>query len=74
MKDKVVEVFKKVFENNDITFESTREELENWDSMNHLMLIFEVESRFEVNFEPDEMNNITSVKSMYLIIEKKLNS
>jgi acyl carrier protein len=38
------------------------------------MLIFEVESRFEVNFEPDEMNNITSVKSMYLIIEKKLNS
>lgn len=49
--------------NDDLTMQNTKE----WDSFNHLLLISEVEKRFNVKFTISEMQEIRTVSA---IIEK----
>jgi len=43
-----------------------------WDSLNHLSLILGVEERFGVNFEPEEMDGLTSFGQFERCLEEKL--
>jgi acyl carrier protein len=45
--------------------------LENWDSMGHLMLILELEQTFETGFEPEEVEKMTSVSAIVAALESK---
>jgi len=55
-----------------ITAETKKEDIPEWDSLNHLNLIIELEDNFKINFTKDEIVKITSVKSLLEILNKKL--
>jgi acyl carrier protein len=77
-REKVVEkltgVFREVFNNNSliVTNELTANDVENWDSLSHMLLITEVENAFSVKFKLKELNKMKNVGDMIDIIISKL--
>jgi len=56
----------------EITSESSPESIENWDSMQQLNLVLSLEHEFSVNFEPEDIEKLTDVKAIVVLIQKKL--
>jgi acyl carrier protein len=52
-----------------VTPETSYTEVEKWDSMGHLMLILEVEQEFGVTLDPDQTENMTSVKDIVTVLQ-----
>ncbi|KEO78587.1 phosphopantetheine-binding protein [Paenibacillus polymyxa] len=50
-----------------VTLESVKSDFENWDSLNQLNLVMELEANFNVSIPIDEIANIDSVKNILLI-------
>lgn len=45
---------------------------EKWESLQHLILIVNIESEFGVSFEPEEIVEMTSLNSVEQFLAKKL--
>ncbi len=46
-------------------------DMEEWDSMNHMVLISRIEEEFGVELEQDDVLNMTSVSAIEKILEQK---
>tara|TARA_B110001469_G_C9635617_1_gene318674 strand:- start:159 stop:392 length:234 start_codon:yes stop_codon:yes gene_type:complete len=70
MKNEIKKVMASVFlvEENEISDDISQKNFEKWESMQHLMLIVEIESEFGVSFEPEDIVEMTSLE----MIEKHL--
>ncbi len=70
---KLQEVFRSVFENTalEINPETSAKDVANWDSMNHILLITEIESQFDVSFEMDDLIEMKSVGDIVAAILRK---
>lgn len=70
------EVFKSVLENDDIIIEAatTANEVEDWDSLNHIILVVGIEKKFGIKFTSDEIHKFSNVGEMANAILKKLNN
>jgi len=70
----LLDVFKNVFENNSIVIEesTTANDIENWDSMTHLMLITEIETDFKIEINGMDVMNLHNVGNLVSLIERKL--
>lgn len=44
--------------------------LKQWDSMGHLMLILELEQEYSRQFSPDQVERMTSLRSIAQILEQ----
>ena len=73
MKDKVEVILRNLFPSSVIDSNFSRINCDDWDSINHLNLMFELESAFEINIEPEKMMKISDVKSVLDMLENKLN-
>lgn len=73
MKDKVVKIFKTLFPSQIIDSRLSKENCDEWDSINHLNLMFQLESEFNINIEPDDMMMISDIESTLELVQKKLN-
>lgn len=51
-----------------VTLESVKNDFENWDSLNQLNLVMELEANFNVSIPIDEIANIDSVQSILHIL------
>lgn len=71
MENKVIDVVKAVLETENVDLNTSQENTENWDSMKQLSIIFELESVFDLSFEPEEIANMKSVKLIIETIQKK---
>ena len=73
MLKELVSIFEEVFEVEDmeITEETNSDDIEDWNSLNHLTLIGEIEQAFNIKFSMQEMLEIKSVKKILNIIEKE---
>ncbi len=71
---KLTPVFRKVFSNNtlELTNELNALDVENWDSLSHMLLISEVESSFAIKFRLKDLNKMANVGDMIDIISSKL--
>ena len=71
---KLEPVFKKVFGETipAINDELTARDVENWDSLSHMLLISEVENAFGIKFKLKELNKMVNVGAMIAIINSKL--
>lgn len=71
---KLTPVFRKVFANNtlELTDELSALDVENWDSLSHMLLIAEVESNFAIKFRLKDLNKMANVGDMIDIISSKL--
>lgn len=73
MLKELASIFEEVFEMEDmqITEETNSDDIEDWNSLNHLTLIGEIEQAFNIKFSMQEMLEIKSVKKILNIIEKE---
>jgi acyl carrier protein len=74
MEEKIRQLMAEVFEMKvtDLPASFNQSDVENWDSLHHLNLIVELESVFNVSFEPEEINEMTSFEKVLKSTSKKL--
>lgn len=72
---KVEEIFKDVFDDDDLvlTDETNAEDIEDWDSLEQINLIVNMESTFSVKFNLEEVNQLKNVGEMVDMICEKMN-
>lgn len=72
--DKLTPVFRKVFADKSLvlTEELSAPDVENWDSLSHMLLISEVENEFAIKFKLKDLNKMANVGDMISIIGSKL--
>ncbi len=71
MEQKILSAMNTVFGLDNITTSISQENCEKWDSLNHLNLIVELESCFDVTFEPEEIAVMTTFDKVLEIVEQK---
>jgi len=71
--NRLTPVFRKVFSDNSlvITDELSALDVENWDSLSHMLLISEVENEFSIKFKLKDLNKMANVGDMVAIIGSK---
>lgn len=67
-------VFRQVLEDDSIelTPATTAEDVEGWDSMNHIFIVVELEKRFGVKFQAAEMEELKNVGELAALVQQKL--
>jgi acyl carrier protein len=72
LSEKVIGVFRKVFPNErDIGLETTVDDIGNWDSLNHILLIVELEKQMDIKFDLFEIIELRDVKGIVAYISSK---
>jgi len=71
--NKLNEVFKSVF-NKDLNIEitTTKDDIEEWDSIGHLNLIIELEETFNISLSKDQIENLNSISNIIDILKTNL--
>ena len=71
--NRLTPIFKRVFvdESMELTDELSALNVENWDSLSHMLLITEVESEFAIKFKLKDLNKMLNVGDMVMIINSK---
>lgn len=71
--EKITGIFREVFSDNNIVIndEMTANDVENWDSLTHMLMITKVEEVFGIKFKLKELNKLKRVGDLVLCIESK---
>jgi len=72
--NQLTEIFRKVLDDDKITLSltTTANDVEEWDSLNHLQLVVALEKHFKIKFTSSEIQNWKNVGDMCDSISKKL--
>lgn len=71
MEDKVLDILRRVLETDNIDYTCSQDSCEQWDSLRHLNLIVELESEFDVEFEPEEIAKMKSFNEILKVLKAK---
>ena len=66
---KIIEIISRVLENENININSTMLNTDNWDSLNHMHIIVELQDQLDVNFLPKDIAKLTSINSILEFIK-----
>jgi acyl carrier protein len=71
----VQDVFIDVLEDDDIVlnYSTTADDIEDWDSLNNILLIVEIEKKFKLKFKLEEIHSFKNVSEMCDYIFNKVN-
>lgn len=71
--EKITEIFGEVFSDNNIVIndEMTANDVENWDSLTHMLMITQVEEAFGIKFKLKELNKLKKVGDIISLVEEK---
>ena len=71
--ERLNEVFRDVFDDDDIVVkaDTTADDIEDWDSLEHITLISAVEREFRVKFKMGEISSMKNVGEMAGIIAQR---
>jgi acyl carrier protein len=72
--DVLNQVFRQVLEDEkiELTPQTTAEDVEGWDSMNHVFILVELEKRLGVKFQAAEMEELKNIGEMATLIQQKM--
>jgi len=74
LSEKVIDIFRKVFPNErNIGLETTVDDIGNWDSLNHILLIVELEKQMDIKFDLFEIIELRDVRGIVAYISSKIN-
>jgi len=73
--DQLTNIFRIIFRDDTIVLsdDMTANDIDNWDSLSHMLLITEIEDHFSIKFKLRELNKLKNVGSLIIIVEGKLN-
>ena len=73
MKTKIDNLLKNIFPsiNGEIDENWGPDDIKEWDSLNHLNMVLDIEKQFNISLELEEVLSIEKIKHIYEIIEKK---
>ena len=73
---KVLKIFREVFEDENllISDNTVAADVEEWDSLNHITLIMEIESQFQIQFNTKEVMGWQNVGEMLASLSTKINA
>lgn len=71
---KVSNIFKEVLEDENIVISENQgaKDIDEWDSLTHIMLVVETEKTFQLKFLSSEISNWKNIGDMITAIESKL--
>ena len=71
---KLTNIFREIFNDREIVINSkmTAQDIDNWDSLTHMLLISKIEEEFEIKFKLKELNNLNNVGNLANIINEKI--
>lgn len=71
---KLTNIFREIFNDREIVInnKTTAQDIDNWDSLTHMLLISKVEEEFEIKFKLKELNNLNNVGNLVEIINEKI--
>jgi acyl carrier protein len=71
--ERVSQICRMVFDNPDlhISLETSARDVANWDSLNHVALIMELERSFDIKFALGELQDLKNIASLIQLIENK---
>ncbi|MEE9586424.1 MAG: acyl carrier protein [Hyphomicrobiaceae bacterium] len=71
VRPEIREIFAYVFQyGEDLYLHTSREDVERWDSLQHVALVAAVESTFGISLSMDEMMEIASVSDIHTILDR----
>ncbi|MBQ8971284.1 MAG: acyl carrier protein [Lachnospiraceae bacterium] len=72
--EKVTEIFREVFDDEElvITDATNSDDIEDWDSLEHISLIVSMEKEFNLKFDIKQVNKLENVGEMIDLIKRKL--
>ncbi|MDO5573277.1 MAG: acyl carrier protein [bacterium] len=70
----VQEIFRDVFDDEDLMIEdeTNADDIEDWDSFEHISLIIAMEAEFSMKFDIKEVNKLENVGQMIDLIKRKM--
>lgn len=74
--NEVNDIFREVFDDDELAVapETTADDVDGWDSLSHVNLIFAVESRFSIRFTQKELRSFKNVGDLVSCIERKVHT
>lgn len=71
--EKMTSIFKEVFNDSSIVIndDMTANDVENWDSLTHMLMITKVEEEFGVKFKLKELNKLKKVGDIISLLMEK---
>lgn len=72
--DKVQDIFRDVFDDDSLIIknETNSDDIEDWDSLEHIALLVSMEKEFNMKFDIKEVNKLENVGQMVDLIVSKL--
>lgn len=72
--EKLTAVFQDIFDDEDITIgeNTSAADIEDWDSLTHIMLLSAVEDEFDIKFDMKAVQRLKNVGEMVDLIEEQL--
>ena len=72
--EKVTKIFREVFDDEElvITDATNSDDIEDWDSLEHISLIVSMEKEFNLKFDIKQVNKLENVGEMIDLIKRKL--
>ena len=72
--DGVQDIFRDIFDEEDMVIEdkTSSDDVEEWDSLNHINLVSAIEKEFGISFALGEIMELKDVGAMIELIEKKI--
>lgn len=74
IKEKLQDIFRDVFGDDKIQLseEMSAQDIEGWDSLQHILILAAVQDEFGISFDVDEIMNINNIGDMIKSIEGKI--
>ena len=73
--EKIKPIFKDIFDDESLNINenSNSDNVDGWDSLNHILLVVEIENKLKIKFSSGEIASYINVGEMCKAILKKLN-
>lgn len=70
-RDKLLNIAKEVFNSNEITLNSTRDEIKEWDSVGYLILITRIEEELGISIPFEDIRKISKIEDFLVYVTNK---